>query len=344
MDTASIQNRVAIKEALGQSDAFLAMQERLSRVASVERPVLLIGERGTGKELAASRIHYLSGRWQNAFITLNCAALSPSLLESELFGHEAGAFTGATSQRKGRFEMAHEGTLFLDEIGTMPMVVQEKILRAIEYNTFERVGGSSPIQVDVRIVAATNADLPALAAAGDFKKDLLDRLSFEVISLPPLRERKEDIPLLAAYFAAQMVVELGLKNTPSFSDEVIDQLVRYAWPGNVRELKNVIERAVYQCETDTICGITFDPFSDFSKNIHNQTAMQDGSTKLNSTTVDLHVPLHKAIKELERDYLQKALQKALFNQKKAAEILGMTYHQFRGLYKKYKDIIILKTI
>ncbi|MBW2193339.1 MAG: sigma 54-interacting transcriptional regulator, partial [Deltaproteobacteria bacterium] len=190
-------------EALGQSEAFLMFQERLSLVAPINRPVLLLGERGTGKELAASRLHYLSDRWQGALVALNCAALSSSLIESELFGYEKGAFTGAQQRRTGRFEAADGGTLFLDEIGNIPIEVQEKILRVVEYSTFERVGSSETVEVDVRIIAATNADLVALTRQGRFKKDLLDRLSFEVLYLPPLRERKEDILLLANHFAAR---------------------------------------------------------------------------------------------------------------------------------------------
>ena len=186
------------QEGLGQSEAFLDFQERLSRVAAVERPVLLIGERGTGKELAARRLHYLSQRWQGALITLNCAALSPSLIASELFGHERGAFTGAQQRRMGRFEAAHGGTFFLDEIGSIPLDAQEKILRVVEYGRFERVGSTTPVDVDVRIVGATNADLREMVQEGRFKQDLLDRLAFEVLYLPPLRARQGDILLVEA--------------------------------------------------------------------------------------------------------------------------------------------------
>ena len=201
-------------EALGQSEAFLEFQERLSRAAKVERPILLLGERGSGKELAASKLHYLSPRWQEPLVTLNCSALAPGLIESELFGHEAGAFTGAVSRRTGRFEAAHGGTLFLDEVGAVPVVVQEKILRVVEYGTFERVGNTEPIRVDVRIVGATNADLVGMAGEGSFKRDLLDRLSFEVLFLPPLRERQEDILLLSNHFASRMAHELGREEVP----------------------------------------------------------------------------------------------------------------------------------
>ena len=248
---------VPVTEALGRSEVFLEFKEYLSRVAQVDRPVLLIGERGTGKELAVSKLHYLSPRWQGPLVALNCAALAPTLIESELFGHKEGAFTGATKRRKGRFEAADGGTLFLDEIGIIPMEVQEKILRVVEYGSFEQVGSSQPISVNVRTIGATNADLPTLMAEGKFKRDLLDRLSFEVLFLPPLRERKEDIMLLANHFAARMSYEMGREEVPEFSDEAVDALEGYTWPGNVRELKNVVERAVYRSDLPLIAHIDF---------------------------------------------------------------------------------------
>ena len=226
-------------EALGQSERFLDFQERLAQVAPIDRPVLLLGERGTGKELAASRLHFLSSRWQGPLVALNCSALTPSLIESELFGYEKGAFTGAGQRRTGRFEAADRGTLFLDEIGNIPKEVQEKILRVVEYGTFERVGSSTGIEVDVRIIAATNADLMVLTSQGRFKQDLLDRLSFEVLFLPPLRDRREDILLLANHFAARMAFELKREEIPRFSEEAIEALENHLWPGNVRELKNM---------------------------------------------------------------------------------------------------------
>ena len=247
-------------EAIGNSDAFLQFQESLSQVAPVNRPVLLMGERGTGKELAAMRLHYLSPRWQEPLVALNCAALTPSLIETELFGHEKGAFTGASQSRKGRFEAAEGGTLFLDEIGNTPLEVQEKILRVVEYGTFERVGGSAAIEVDVRLVGATNADLLALTESDLFKRDLLDRLSFEVLFLPPLRKREGDIRLLANHFASRMAFELGREEPPEFSREAMGRLERYAWTGNVRELKNVVERAVYKTDKTLITEIDFNPF------------------------------------------------------------------------------------
>jgi len=331
-------------EALGQSEAFLEFQERLSRVAQVDRPVLVIGERGTGKELAATRLHYLSKRWQEPFVALNCAALSPTLIESELFGHEAGAFTGAVSRRTGRFEAATGGTLFLDEIGNIPIEVQEKILRVVEYGVFERVGGSDPVQVDVRIIGATNADVETLVLKGGFKRDLLDRLSFEVLFLPPLRDRQGDILYLANHFAARMAFELGRAEVPEFSDEAIVALEGYTWPGNVRELKNVVERAVYRSDSALIGDIVFDPFqSPFGT--AGASADERASQPTTATDIpvevetDMDKPFEKAVHDLEIRLVKRALKRARYNQKKAADLLGLTYHQFRGLYRKYRDDI-----
>lgn len=216
-------------EALGQSEAFLDFQDRLSRVAPINRPVLILGERGTGKELAATRLHFLSHRWQGPFITLNCASLSPTLVETELFGHEKGAFTGAHQRRSGRFEAADRGTLFLDEIATIPMEAQEKILRVVEYGRFEPVGTSSSIEVDVRIISATNADLVDMSGKGKFMLDLLDRLSFEVLFLPPLRRRREDILLLANHFARRMSIELDKEEIPVFTPQAESALISHPW-------------------------------------------------------------------------------------------------------------------
>jgi psp operon transcriptional activator len=328
-----------VGEALGQSEAFLGFQERLSRVAQINRPVLLVGERGTGKELAAARLHFLSNRWQEPLIALNCSALTPSLMESELFGHEKGAFTGAERLRTGRFEAADRGTLFLDEIGTIPMEVQEKILRVVEYGSFERVGGTAGIEVDVRIIAATNADLSTLVTDGRFKPDLLDRLSFEVLRLPALRERIGDILFLANHFAVRMAFELGRGEMPQFSDEAMTALENYSWPGNVRELKNVVERAVYRSDSSLVTEIVFDPFH--SSHDQDRPGKQDpGGVKEKFLTEYLmNKPFNEAIQELKIRLLTQALKQSKYNQRKAAGILGLTYNQFRGLYRKFsKDI------
>jgi len=327
-------------EAQGQSEAFLNLQEQLSRVAPIDRPVLLLGERGTGKELAASRLHFLSGRWKGPLVALNCSALAPSLIESELFGYEKGAFTGAERRRTGRFEAAHEGTLFLDEIGNMPLVVQEKTLRLVEYGTFERVGSSKSIEVDVRIVAATNVDLVKQTREGHFKADLLDRLSFEVVLVPPLRERAEDIPLLANHFASRMAFEMERVDTPVFSPEAMILLESYPWPGNIRELKNVVERAAYRTDTVIIKEIAFDPFENF----HAAGSQPDvPGTPIDFAlpeTDDLfQMPLQEAVRALKVRMVNRALNSARHNQKTAARNLGLTYHQFRGLYRSLKSDI-----
>ncbi len=337
-------NPIRMPEALGTSEAFLLFQERLSRAARVNRSVLLIGERGTGKELAASRLHYLSARWRRPLITLNCAALAPTLIAPELFGYEAGAFTGAEQRRLGRFEAAHQSTLFLDEIGNIPMEAQEKILRVIEYGTFERVGSTEPITVDVRIIAATNADLPKLASEGHFKPDLLDRLSFEVLFLPPLRERQEDIQLLANHFAAQMAHELDRSDIPEFSDAAIDALETYPWPGNIRELKNAVERAVYRADSERITEIVFDPFSDpfastsrYAPSIAvTDVRASDAATSSSGNHDTSTKSFREAVRDFEMGLLKQALVATRHHQRKAADRLGLSYDQFRGLYRKHR--------
>lgn len=328
-----------LPEALGQSEAFLDFQARLSKVAPVDRPVLIVGERGTGKELAAARLHYLSKRWGGALVALNCSALSPSLIESELFGHERGAFTGAAERRSGRFEAADGGTLFLDELGLVPESVQEKILRVVEYGVFERVGGSSAVQVNVRLVGATNADLPALVNAGKFKADLLDRLSFEVLHIPPLRERIGDISLLARHFAARMSMELE-RETPELSDAAIETLEAHSWPGNIRELKNVVERAVFHCEGEVIDRIILDPFQTPWRKPVPQTLpprRTDSANRSDELPADLwEVGLRECVEKLERQALEAALTRANHHQSRASELLRLSYHQFRTLYRKYK--------
>lgn len=337
------EGSVGKTEALGESEAFLDFQERLSRVAQVDRPILIVGERGTGKELAVSRLHYLSRRWQGPLVALNCAALSPSVLESELFGHEAGAFTGASRRRLGRFEAADSGSLFLDEIGLIPVTIQEKILRVVEYRQFERVGGSHPVRVDVRIIGATNADLPALAREGRFKRDLLDRLSFEVLFLPPLRHRRDDILLLARHFAARMAVELGWREVPDFTNGAMDALESYSWPGNIRELKNVVERAVYASGGADIDEVNFNPFDNPYEPGTVDASPPSGIVAEGRVTGPAFVPgkdsLEEMVRELELTALQSALEEARFHQGEAARLLGMTYHQFRGLYRKHKDVL-----
>ncbi|NNK32311.1 MAG: phage shock protein operon transcriptional activator [Xanthomonadales bacterium] len=320
---------------IGEAPVFLEVLERVSRVAQLNRPVLVIGERGTGKELIAARIHYLSPRWDRPFVKLNCAALAESLLETELFGHEAGSFTGATRRRLGRFELANEGSLFLDELSNTSDRVQEKVLRVIEYGELERVGGNDTIMTDVRIIGATNEDLPSLAEEGRFRADLLDRLAFDVITLPPLRERREDILPLAEHFAVKMAGELGLELFEGFGESARELLLDYAWPGNVRELKNVVERAVYTSlgEDEPITEINFDPFdSPWRPGQAADTPAESGQTAVPGEAYDFK----EHIQQTEIDLLKAALEQCRFNQKKTAEYLGMTYHQLRGYLRKYE--------
>ncbi|PCJ42913.1 MAG: phage shock protein operon transcriptional activator [SAR86 cluster bacterium] len=331
MDRAALAERM-----IGESSSFLQMQEHLSRLAPLNKPVLIIGERGTGKELVAARMHYLSERWGHPFLKINCASFNEALLESQLFGHEAGAFTGASKQQKGCFERADQGTLFLDELATTSMAVQERILRITEYGELERLGGNKSIEIDVRLVAATNVDLPQLAEEGKFREDLLDRLAFDVITLPPLRERLEDIPVLAQHFAINMVKELNREFFPGFSKSAAKELLEYQWPGNIRELKNVIERAIYQNEDpeQPIKDIVFDPFESpyrpKSKNAKKQNLPKAGEKNLKEQVQDFEVAM-----------IQDALQQCQFNQRKTADLLGLSYDQLRGYLRKYGKLLEL---
>ncbi len=336
-----------MEKPLGESDIFLKFQSRLSKAARVNRSVLVIGERGSGKELAAQRLHYLSPRWEKSLVTVNCAALPPSLIETELFGHESGAFTGAQKARKGRFEEAEGGTLFLDEIGLIPIEVQEKILRVVEYGTFERVGSSTSHKVDVRIIGATNLDLIKLCDEGKFKEDLLDRLSFEVLFLPPLRTRENDILLLANYFASKMSLECKHEQLPEFSEEIIEKMLNYNWPGNVRELKNVVERAVYRSDTSLITEIDLDPFKNpFESEESNKEIIvkdfsnieKEDNNKIEEETLILSNYLINR-QNFDLQYLKQALIEANNNQREAAKLLGLSYDQLRGLYRKFKHLL-----
>ncbi|MEL7642271.1 MAG: sigma 54-interacting transcriptional regulator [Solidesulfovibrio sp.] len=331
----------AVVEALGQSDAFLAFMERVSAVAAVDRPVLLVGERGTGKELAASRLHFHSPRWERPFVPVSLAALPRSLVEAELFGHEAGAFTGALKRRAGRFEAASGGTLFLDELQAAPRAVQEKLLRAVEYGTVERVGASEAIAVDTRVVAATNIDPRQLVRNGRMLPDLLDRLAFAVLHVPPLRARQGDIAYLAERFAARFAAELGRPAAPAFSAAALRTLSAHTWPGNIRELKNTVERAVFDARSARIDHITLDPFA--SPHVPPIGEVQEGVTpswppeasSLSPPSPSPSLSLPDAVAALEISLLRKALAASGGNQRRAAALLGLSYHQFRGQYRKH---------
>jgi psp operon transcriptional activator len=337
---------------IGQSLAFLDAVERASRAAPLNRPVLVIGERGTGKELIAERLHHLSSRWAGPLIIMNCAALPENLIEAELFGHEAGSFTGAAKTRHGRFEEADGGTLFLDELGTLSMPAQDRLLRAVEYGEITRIGASKPISVDVRIVAATNENLPAQVERGKFRADLLDRLSFEVITLPPLRARQDDVPLLAEHFGRRMGVELDWPNWPGFSGRAMAELEAYHWPGNVRELRNVVERAVYRHEDPerAVDGIVFDPFSSPwapSAGDTVQTHAAAAEIAAEEAPSGLHLAstspqpaaandFRGAVAAYERQLLEEALNRNRFNQRATAAALGLSYDQLRHALKRHK--------
>jgi len=347
---------------IGQSNSFLEVLEQISQIAPLSKPVLIIGERGTGKELIAERLHYLSKRWDQGYLKLNCASLNENLLETELFGYDAGAFTGATKRHEGRFERADKGTLFLDEIANTSGLIQEKLLRVVEYGEFERVGGSRTIKTDTRLVAATNEDLPFLANNGEFRADLLDRLAFDVITIPPLRERREDILLLAEHFAISMTRELEFELFSGFTEKAKRSLLEYSWPGNVRELKNVVERSVYRNNNPhlPVHELAIDPFdSPYRPNKRIKTndritlepskLAQTSDTIINSNTsannvikVEQKEAEHQfplSLKDLSQNYektlIQEALKSCQFNQKKTANALKLTYHQLRGYLKKY---------
>ncbi|PHR84329.1 MAG: phage shock protein operon transcriptional activator [Colwellia sp.] len=358
---------------LGQSNCFLEVLEQISQIALLSKPVLIIGERGTGKELVAARLHYLSKRWEQSYLKLNCAALNENLLETELFGYDSGAFTGANKRHEGRFERADNGTLFLDEIANTSGAIQEKLLRVVEYGEFERVGGSRTITTDVRLVAATNEDLPTLAASGQFRADLLDRLAFDVITLPPLRERLDDILMLAEHFAINMARELEFELFSGFTEKAKQTMLNYAWPGNIRELKNVVERSVYRCNNPhlPVHDLIIDPFespfrptqliktidrthvpecatipsyesstqqsdSSITNNLAENRNIKEASLSLSAISTVFPQSLKLLSQNYEIDLIKSALAHCQYNQKKTAQALELTYHQLRGYLKKYK--------
>ncbi|AJQ92607.1 phage shock protein operon transcriptional activator [Gynuella sunshinyii] len=321
-----------IQRVIGSSSILAATLDQTSRLAAINRPILIMGERGSGKELIAERLHFLSERWEQPFITLNCAAINDELMESELFGHEPGAFTGATRIHHGRFERADGGTLFLDELGTMSAKLQEKLLRLIEYGEFERLGSQKTLRVDVRIIAATNANLRDMAAHGEFRDDLLDRLAFDVIHVPPLRQRLEDIPELAEHFALRLSSELGWDYFPGFTQEAMDSLFQYHWPGNIREFRNVIERSVFRTgqTEEKISTVIIDPFQT------DQTKPVETAPLVTEDTEETHQPFKQQVENFQKQLLINALKRHQHHQAKAAEELQLSYDQMRGLIRKFK--------
>jgi len=314
-----LRERAGIPERMVGADSGLkAVVEKIQALADIPRPVLILGERGTGKELVALALHQASSRRQGPFVTINCAAVTEALAEAELFGHEKGAYTDARSRKPGKFELADSGTLFLDEVGNMPITVQKKILRVIEYQSFERVRGSSAVNVDVRVAAATNADLNAEMQAGRFRRDLYDRLAFDTIVVPPLRERRQDIPALCAFFIERFKKEVAGVKCSGISGSALKILQSHPFPGNVRELKNLIERAAYRCRGEFIQA------GDLQLRAADDSVTPSGG------------PLHEQVAGFEKHIIAEALKSAGNNMTAAARQLGLGYDQMRRLVKKHK--------
>ena len=305
---------------IGRSKKMREVLEVLTLAAPSDATILILGESGTGKELIANAIHENSLRKGKPFVKVNCAALAENLLESELFGHERGAFTGATSQRKGRFELAHGGTIFLDEIGDMSLATQAKILRVLQEQEFERLGGSKTLKVDVRVVAATNRDLEAAIKEGTFREDLYFRLSVVTVELPPLRERREDIPALAEHFL-QKYAEKNQRLVKGFAPKTMDLLLRYDWPGNIRELENTVERAVILCREEYVQPSCLP--AQFQALLGTEGTEESGVR-----------PGH-SIREVEKELILKTLEQTGGNRTRAAEILGITRRALQYKLKEY---------
>jgi DNA-binding NtrC family response regulator len=316
---------------VGEDPSLRKVFASLQRAAATDTTVLLEGESGTGKELFARSLHALSPRADAPFVAINCAAIPETLLETELFGHEKGAFTGAVARKPGKFEMAHRGTLFLDEIGDLPLPLQAKILRALEERRFERVGGTALVTVDVRLVAATNKGLRAAVAARRFREDLFFRLSVFPITVPPLRERGGDIPVLARYFVERFCRDLK-KRLLTLSPGALEQLQTYRWPGNVRELQNCIERAVILSDGDTILprhlNLSFVDASPDEEPV-NQWAHVDMSGSLIDVT-------KRVITEIERLKIEETLREAEGNKGRASELLQISYKALLSKLKEYR--------
>jgi Nif-specific regulatory protein len=311
---------------IGESKRMTDVYEAIEQVSSSRATVMIRGESGTGKEMIAHAIHYNSDRADAPFIKISCAALPETLLESELFGYEKGAFTGAAGNKVGRFEMANGGTLFLDEIGDISPSIQVKLLRVLQEKEFERLGGTHTIKVDIRLITATNKDLEAEVQGGKFREDLYYRLNVIPVFMPSLRERKEDIPLLANHFLQKSAKE-NKKSVKFFSAEALDYLSHYSWPGNVRELENAIERAVVLCKSDTLTPDLF-PIPGIKR--QPSSALSSGADP-----ADLNVPLPEAVSAIEKKMIQEALNQTKGNQRKAAQLLGITERMLGYKAKTY---------
>lgn len=321
----NLENRFALEQIVGKSKATSDMLAMVTRAAPAKSTVLIYGESGTGKEMIARAIHFSSPRAKGPFITVNCMALNPGVLESELFGHEKGSFTGAVAMRRGRFELADGGTLFLDEIAELSQDLQVKLLRVLQERKFERVGGNEEIEVDIRIVTATNKDLAKEVEAGRFREDLYYRLNVVHMEVPPLRERREDIPLLAAHFAEKYSKD---NNTAAktFSPEAMDYLTAYEWPGNIRQLENIVERCMVLASSQVVNVTDLPP------------DLRDEETQYKSA-VDLlpvELDLNDALEKIEAAVIRRALVRADFVQVKAADLLGISKSLLQYKLRKYK--------
>ena len=322
-----VETKFSFDQIIGQSPKMIAIYELMEKVAPTKTNILITGDSGTGKELVAKAIHFNSPRRDKAFVTLNCGAIPENLLESELFGHMKGAFTGAMYNKRGLFEVADGGSIFLDEIGELPLSMQVKLLRIIQDKEFTRVGGTEPIKVDVRIVSASNKDLEEAVREKKFREDLYYRLNVIQIKLPLLRERKEDIPLLAEHFFRKYVQELD-KEVREISPDAVKLLVNYDYPGNVRELQNIIERAIALETNKTLTA----------ENLESYINEQQGVKSIDDTLFDIPaegIDLEKVVEDLERNLLLKALQRAKGVKKKAAELLNINFRSIRYRLEKY---------
>ncbi|WP_297887852.1 sigma 54-interacting transcriptional regulator [Sulfurihydrogenibium sp.] len=312
---------------IGKSKQILEIIDTIKKISNTSATVLLTGESGVGKEIFAKAIHNLSERSDKPFIKINCAAIPENLLESELFGYEKGAFTGANSTKKGKFELANGGTIFLDEIGDMPLLLQAKILRVLQEKEIERLGSTKPISIDVRIIAATNKNLEKMVYEGTFREDLYYRLNVISIHIPPLRERKEDIPLLIYYFLEKFNKMYGKNLT--ISKELLEYLQNYDWPGNVRQLQNTIERMVILSKHEKL------DFKDLPADIKNKLQNIKTVDLKNKTIDERNLQLSKTVQEIEKEAIEKALKESGYVIKEAAKILGMTPRQIKYRIEKY---------
>ncbi|MDR1947295.1 MAG: sigma-54 dependent transcriptional regulator [Desulfovibrio sp.] len=320
----NLEEQYSLHRIIGKSKGIRNVLSLVDKAAPTKSTILISGESGTGKELVARAVHFASPRKDGPFISVNCAALNPGVLESELFGHEKGSFTGAVAMHRGRFELAHGGTLFLDEIGELPPELQVKLLRVLQERRFERVGGSEEIEVDIRVVAATNKDLQREVEAGNFREDLYYRLNVVHMILPPLRERREDIPLLLAHFSAKASAENNLSRK-TFSPEALEFLAGYEWPGNIRQLENVVERCMIMASG---AGVTVD---DLPPEVKDEEAHLKNALDLLPAELNLADTLDR----LEAALIRRALARTDFVQVKAAERLGISKSLLQYKLRKY---------